>query len=298
LLKKRLISAAIVIGGTLTFVALDIWANNFGCPGIWLLPLAFYLILGSSFECATMIGPSLGSIRTPAMLGTLAIMIAGCMPMLWPLGGSNYPADCGLGKLGWPLAATAIVQVSCFAWFFSTFKAHSGTFMRASLAGWVSAYFGVCFAFAVGLRLIDPTNWGLFVLVGIIVVTKSSDAGAYFTGRLLGSRKLCPAVSPNKTIEGFVGGAVVACVVAWLYFNLGTNALFDSKVSLSVGSCIALGWLLTVTGLAGDLLESMFKREFCIKDSGNLLPGLGGLWDITDSLLPAFVVGYLFFQAS
>jgi phosphatidate cytidylyltransferase len=291
-----LISAAIVISCTLAFVALDIWANDFGCHGMWLLPLGFYLIFGSAIEAVSMLRSSHGSIALPALLGTLFVMTVAALPMLWPLSGSPYPPACSFGPLGLPLAAIALVQLGCFAYFFWGYAANSGAFQRAVLSGWLSSYFGACFAFALAIRRIDPDGWGLFLIVGVIVVTKCADSGAYFTGRLIGKHKLCPGVSPNKTIEGLLGGVVFACAAGWAYYTFGSRALFSAPVNISLMGIVLLGIVLTLFGLVGDLLESVFKRETGHKDSGKLLPGLGGLWDVTDSLLPAFVGGYLLFQ--
>ncbi len=221
-------------------------------------------------------------------------MLAAALPVYWPLSGSPYPSDCLLGRLGWPLAAGAIAQLGCFAWYMPSYRVQSGDFSRAILAGWVSVYFGGCFAFAVALRTTGTSGWGLFLVVGVITVTKFADAGAYFTGRALGKNKLCPAVSPGKTVEGLLGGMLSAVLVAWVLFGMVAPRMFGSDAvrALPLG-CIVLGVLLALAGVCGDLLESVFKREMGCKDSGRLLPGLGGLWDVTDSLLPAMVVGYL-----
>lgn len=296
MLKNRLISAAIVISLTLGFVAMDAW-SDFGCPGIWMLPVGFYLILGSALECSIMLRSSVGNITLPTMIATTAVMAAAATPMLWPLSGQAYPANCPLGPFGLPLVVGVISQLACFAWYFSRFEANSGIFQRAILAGWVSTYFGSCFAFALAIRMMGSGAWGLFLIVGIILVTKCSDAGAYFIGKLTGKTKLCPTVSPNKTIEGLVGGMLVASIAAASYFVFAGNAFFGNVQAHWLG-IVLLGVGLTVAGLVGDLLESVFKRETGNKDSGKMLPGLGGLWDVTDSLLPAFVVGYLLLQTN
>lgn len=260
-----------------------------------MIPLGAYLIFGSAIECVGMCnkGP-VGSIAAPALLGCASVMLASTVPVYWPLLGENYPRDCALGHLGWPLAASVIALVGCFAWYIPNYQANSGYFARAVLAGWVSIYFGGCFAFAVALRLTGSSGWGLFLLVGMIVITKFADAGAYFSGRALGRTKLCPAVSPGKTVEGLIGGMAVAVLVSWIYFGVFASTVFGSeKVQAGIVGIVGLGVLLTLAGVLGDLLESIFKREMGSKDSGKLLPGLGGLWDVTDSLLPAAVVGYL-----
>ncbi len=305
MLRYRLLSALIVIASALVFVALDAWLpiqiadRETGvlltCTGCWMVPLGAYLIFGSAIECVDMCGKGLvGSIAAPALIGCGGVMLAAAIPVYWPLLGETYPTDCGLGRLGWPLAASAIAMVGSFAWTIRNYQPHSGHFVRAILAGWVSVYFGGCFAFAIALRMTGTPGWGLFLLVGIIVITKFSDAGAYFSGRALGRTKLCPAVSPGKTLEGLIGGMLVAMLVAWIYFGCCAPAMFGAtSVSVAPLGIVVLGVLLTLAGLSGDLLESIFKREMGCKDSGKLLPGLGGLWDVTDSLLPASVVGYL-----
>ncbi len=236
----------------------------------------------------------IGSITAPALLGCAGVMAASSIPVYWPLLGEPYPSDCQLGPLGWPLAASAIALVGCFAWYFRNYQPDSDVLQRAIMAGWVSVYFGGCFAFAIALRLTGSAGWGLFLLVGVIVITKFSDTGAYFSGRAWGRSKLCPAVSPGKTIEGLVGGMLVAILVAWIYFGLCAPWVFGhAAVHATPLGIVLLGVSLTIAGVMGDLLESIFKRELGCKDSGKLLPGLGGLWDVTDSLLPASVVGYL-----
>jgi phosphatidate cytidylyltransferase len=295
LLRNRLISAFFLISGSLVFVGLDAWTDNFGCPGFWMLPLGFYLILGSAVECTTMISRSpTGSVARPALIGCTLVMLSGCIPLLWPLSGQAYPSAMSLGKLEWPLIAAAVSLIGCAAYYFPDFQANSPQFVRSILAGWISCYFGICFSMAIAVRMIGPPSWGLFLLIGLVVVTKLADSGAYFAGRALGRTKLCPKVSPNKTVEGLLGGMVVSSLGAWIYFGPFADALLgDSTVGISLAGSAIVGVCLTLAGLQGDLLESVFKREFGCKDSGTMLPGLGGLWDVTDSILPAVVVGYI-----
>lgn len=256
-------------------------------------------MFGSAMECVAMARKSsVGSITWPALLGCGGIMLAACVPVYWPVSGQAYPVDCLLGPLGWPLAASAIALIGCFVWYMPRFEPGQGFLGRASLAGWVAVYFGICFSFAVALRLTGTSGWGLFLLIGVIVITKFADAGAYFAGRALGRTKLCPAVSPGKTVEGLLGGIVVATLAGWIYFCVAAPQIFpEDAVQVGLVGVIALGITLTIAGVLGDLLESIFKRELECKDSSKLLPGLGGLWDVTDSLLPACVVAYLVVMA-
>jgi phosphatidate cytidylyltransferase len=299
LLRYRLLSAFIIISLSLCFVGLDAWYPVGNCHGAWMIPLGAYLIFGSALECTALLrGTRFGPVDRPALIGCAGIMIASIVPMLWPLSGQSYPKDCILGELGWPMTAAVFALVGAFAWHLPNYQTGNHDFERAIIAGWIAAYFGICFAFWIATRLIGDSAWGLYLMVGVIVVTKFSDAGAYFAGRMLGRRKLCPAVSPGKTVEGFFGGMIVAILAAGVYFGIFASIGFGAdRVRADWKGIVALGVLLTISGLFGDLLESIFKREAQAKDSGKLMPGLGGLWDVTDSLLPAPAVAYIIFVA-
>jgi phosphatidate cytidylyltransferase len=120
------------------------------------------------------------------------------------------------------------------------------------------------------------SNGRLFVLF-LFLTTWSGDAGAYYTGKILGKRKLYPTVSPNKTVEGALGGWIVSIMIAFV-----SKMVFLPM--LSTTDAIRLGALLGVVGQVGDLVESIFKRSAGIKDSGSLIPSHGGLLDKIDSL--------------
>jgi phosphatidate cytidylyltransferase len=120
----------------------------------------------------------------------------------------------------------------------------------------------------------------------LLLVTWGGDAGAYYAGKNLGRRKLYPSVSPNKTLEGAIGGWVASLSLAVL-----SRELFLPVLSIS--DALWLGALLGVVGQAGDLVESMFKRCAGVKDSGGLIPSHGGLLDKLDSL--AFNAPVLFY---
>ena len=120
-----------------------------------------------------------------------------------------------------------------------------------------------------------------------LLVTMSSDTLAYFVGRFLGRRKLYPAISPNKSIEGALGGlagAVGGALIAKAWFMPGLGIL----------ACLVLGVLLGSLAQVGDLFESMLKRGFKVKDSGGIIPGHGGILDRLDSLLFVFPPAYYY----
>ncbi|MSR33841.1 MAG: hypothetical protein EXS12_03440 [Phycisphaerales bacterium] len=116
-----------------------------------------------------------------------------------------------------------------------------------------------------------------WALAWAVLTVKSGDIGAYFSGVALGKNHIAAWVSPKKSWEGLVGGIILSCVVGAAL----TNALGQS---ILVG--VAFGALAAFIGMLGDLAESILKREALAKDSGSILPGMGGMFDVMDSLLP------------
>ena len=142
--------------------------------------------------------------------------------------------------------------------------------------------------------------YNMLLPVSIFVFLWINDTGAYCTGSLLGRHKLFPRVSPGKSWEGSVGGAVFVLLVAVLVSYIDENAMLASMGAMPTGlnmlEWMGLGLTVVVFGTLGDLVESLFKRTLGIKDSGNILPGHGGMLDRFDSSLmaiPAAVV-YLY----
>jgi phosphatidate cytidylyltransferase len=132
---------------------------------------------------------------------------------------------------------------------------------------------------------------GTVLLMFPIAVTWATDTGAYAFGRLFGKRKLIPSVSPAKTIEGALGGLLVAVLGAWLYVTFLMKPFAQLSV-LPLG-IVLFGIAVGVVGQLGDLAESLLKRDAGVKDSGKLLPGHGGILDRFDSLLFVLPVAYL-----
>ena len=141
----------------------------------------------------------------------------------------------------------------------------------------------LCYAFSCIYMVLN--TYGLAFLFLVLNFSCICDSGAYFVGVTLGRHKLCPSISPKKTVEGAVGGvalSLVATVIIALCFNL--------KAYLA--ELLIFTPVLCVVGMAGDLFASVIKRNVGIKDYGNLIPGHGGILDRFDSILliaPAFV---------
>lgn len=124
---------------------------------------------------------------------------------------------------------------------------------------------------------------GTIFLFFVIAVTFLSDTVAYFIGRRFGRTPLAPKISPKKSIEGAIGGILSGCATAVLIKFLDSS-IFNIIPDFSYIHILILGFLLCISGIAGDLFESMMKRDAEIKDAGGLLPGHGGILDRLDSL--------------
>lgn len=122
---------------------------------------------------------------------------------------------------------------------------------------------------------------GLFWTLLLLCCIWGSDAGAYFVGRSFGKNKLWPAISPNKTIEGAIGGVLISAVISAVF------ALFVPDL-LTIPRALLIGVSCAVLGQLGDLVQSAYKRVYGIKDSGSLLPGHGGILDRCDSWIIVF----------
>ena len=132
----------------------------------------------------------------------------------------------------------------------------------------------------------DGDSRGLAWLLVVLLTTWLCDTGQYLTGRTWGKTPLSPRISPKKTREGFAGGLVFAAVTSALGFWL-----FDLGVNLLIGALF--GVAIAVLAIFGDLTESLLKRQAGVKDSGDFIPGHGGMLDRIDSLLFAFTGGWL-----
>lgn len=137
------------------------------------------------------------------------------------------------------------------------------------------------------LLLLRSLPFGREWIFLVLLIVMAGDTAAYFTGVSMGRRKLYPAISPNKSIEGALGGLAGSIAGAFL-----SKVLFFP--SLATLDCLVLGFFLGVLGQLGDLFESMLKRSFGVKDSGKIIPGHGGILDRLDSLLFAFPPAYYY----
>jgi phosphatidate cytidylyltransferase len=124
------------------------------------------------------------------------------------------------------------------------------------------------------------------ILLGVLFIIWGNDSGAYIIGSLIGKNKLIPHVSPNKTIEGFLGGGLFCFLIAYLNIHVFSNiAAMDALLNLKPLAWYLIAGVVFIFATMGDLVESLLKRSLEIKDSGNILPGHGGFLDRFDAFL-------------
>lgn len=226
------------------------------------------------------------------LLGTLA---AALLPIIVYLGSPLYATH----LLTAVLLTTMVLQLSKRE-IREAIASVSATFFGVFYVGWLLAH-AVSVRFihgdllrldGAGVAALSP-EIGLFFTILCLGASFGCDAGAYFVGRRYGRRRLAPAISPNKTVEGALGGVLIGGVVAVgvkLFFDAFLPETTSSRFPLSAAA--GFGIALACAGTLGDLIESLLKRDARLKDAGRLLPGVGGVLDRIDSVLLAFPVMY------
>ena len=168
---------------------------------------------------------------------------------------------------------TAIVLYGIFAVIMVLVKHNEFDLGKIALVYGLPIPFGLAFCF---LSTIITTDSGLYYLLLLLNFSSICDMGAYFTGVTIGKHKLCPEISPKKTVEGAIGG-----IVSSVIFTVVISLLFKK---FSIGILLAT-IPLCILGMIGDLFASAIKRSVGLKDYGNLIPGHGGIMDRLDSII-------------
>ncbi|MGB5947284.1 phosphatidate cytidylyltransferase [Paenisporosarcina sp.] len=203
---------------------------------------------------------------------TLFALFAFLMPSEWA---SSLMETTGYTKIDFALIAVLLLLT------YTVVVKNRYTFEDAAFSILGALYVGIGFFYFIETRAAGTE----FVIFALLIVW-TTDSGAYFTGKKFGKKKLWPEISPNKTIEGFIGGVTTAIIFAIVY-------QWISPISSSYLILIVVTIIASIFGQVGDLVESALKRHYKVKDSGNILPGHGGILDRFDSLL--FVLPLLHF---
>lgn len=270
-LLHRLITGPLLIA---LIVAL-VWLDELLTRGAW--RGAFILAFG------LVVAPLIAR-ETTRMLASVGIAVREWLGMAAAVAGFaavSLAARTATAELATALVASLFVAV-LGAGLFTFSRGHNVKGVLAATAGLLLAtvYGGVLLAFWPLIR-IDHSAW---VLVGAVLTTKSCDIGAYFTGMTIGRHRMIEWLSPKKTWEGLAGGVATATVVGSL-LAVASSSLPSANDHIPIWAGALGGVLAGVVGQLGDLAESLFKRDAGMKDSGRLLPGMGGALDVLDSLL-------------
>ncbi|MCI5057129.1 MAG: phosphatidate cytidylyltransferase [Flavobacteriales bacterium] len=192
-----------------------------------------------------------------------------------------------------PLTLLLVVVPLAFLFFlFELFKKHPNPFTNISfsLSGiiYIAFPFGILNYVVMYPGLMASEYYHPEMLISYFLILWASDTGAYFAGNFFGKTKLFERISPNKTWEGFAGGIALSVII-----SIVVSRFIDH---IDVIDWMVIGFMISVFGTLGDLVESYFKRGLGIKDSGNILPGHGGILDRFDSLLLSVPFVFVYFR--
>ena len=294
-IAKRTVTALLTAAGV---VALFLWCPLKAIPPVLvvlsaLVQLEFYMMV-RKYEPVTWFGIFIG--------------------VVWMAASAAYPAaDISITSflIGLPIFFVAAFFILALIVLFSGRRASPVGALASTWAGFFYVPFMMSFFLrmiqtAGGTTLLDPpwfampeTRVGLYTLFAFLAAAKVSDMGGFAFGMALGRHKMCPSISPKKSWEGFAGSVLGACLVSalftWVAVRGGWAADCPFWRFATYPRAGAAGILIATFGTLGDLVESRFKREFGVKDSGSFMPaGMGGFLDMFDSILFIPALAYPF----
>jgi phosphatidate cytidylyltransferase len=266
---------------------------------LWVLTVTF-ATLASARELIRLLDATTAKPAAAAVYGgVMVLLVANWAPHIvneverWGApAGVDLPHDplASVHVMSWSLWAFVSVVMVTLVRQALRFK-RAGTTM-ATIAGTVLAitYIGLLGAFIFQMRWLEGFYHGLIPLASLVAASKGADTGAYTIGRLAGRHKLWPELSPNKTIEGALGGALFG--VGFVLIVTAVCRFILRVPTLTWTAAIGFGVLVSTAAQLGDLMESMIKRDCAQKDASNTVPGFGGVLDVVDSMLFAAPVAY------
>lgn len=221
--------------------------------------------------------------------------------------GANPSASSPMAHIGWPAMTAMLAIVVLFIREMALYEPHGGAIERLTAAVFTIFFLGLPLACVVGLRLLHADADaaenvgrplpGMLPLLSLVAVAKAGDIAAYLGGTLLGRHRLASRISPGKTVEGAAASLLGSSAAAWLVIGKldvpSVEGAVQGPVAGPWGGWLCFGILVGLAAMAGDLAESLVKRECGAKDSGRFLGGLGGVLDLVDSLLFAAPVAWM-----
>lgn len=288
MLHLRLIMGVVFVAGIVAAVWLDelLFART-GIPGVVVMPLLLALGLAAGWEV----------VRIFARLGTrLSVAVTSVAIALGFVASGLTPINvAGISGISIVCTAGAVVLIGALM-FYSRGKNTRGVAMAAGGTLVAFVYIGLMGGFLLALRK-EHSAW---LMLGILLVTKSCDIGAYFTGRIFGRHKLIEWLSPKKTWEGLAGGVVASTAVGALAVWAAGDAVdrvTTAGLTLDPWQGALSGFIFGLVGQGGDLVASLLKRDAGVKDASQAIPGFGGFLDVIDSPLAVAPVAYWLFLA-
>ncbi len=257
-------------------------------PGTWLMPVAVLLAVLASGEILRLCrSAGLKPIGWVVYFGNVLLVVSPWFVVLNPF------RFAGVGKTSWPMMVLAVCVLAAFLGEMRRYDRSKGVTANLGATVLSMVYVGLMLAVVVQLRL----AWGIGALASLVIVVKMGDTGAYTVGRLLGRHKMAPVLSPGKTIEGAIGGVAFSTLGAWVSFVWLVPWLCERELPATLTpwwGWALFGIVVGISGMFGDLAESLLKRDAKSKDSSSWLPGFGGVLDVLDSILLAGPVAYVF----
>ncbi len=291
MLSRRLISSAVVITAVLLLMWLDHWMGRSSAPARPGVVLAVVLLVVASVggeELRRMI--PVGPQRPQAAVILIAVLLS-TMPSFMPVLFPGHMADCVVGKFGWTSMGWAAAAGWAFLVEMLRYRASEQALERIVRTIFIAIYIGML-SFLAQLRYLIDNSWGLVAVLSLVVTVKMSDSFAYLIGRWIGKHKLSPVLSPGKTIEGGLAAIVFGVFGALLVLYPVAYCLTGSIGRTTLLNGIIFGVVVSIVGIWADLVESLIKRESDCKDSGALIPGMGGVLDVFDSILGAAPIAF------
>ena len=301
MLRWRLILGTLFIAALVLLCYLDCVVPR---PGTFLLPVALMLGWVGVVELLEMFNHR-GRMPIPWVVyaGVMISIVLAGLSVLWP-GAAEAQIP---GQVGWLAIGLAVGLQLAFIGEVARYDGRWQSTVNLGLEAFIILYLGGALGFIVLLRQLNANpavndgRQGMLALISLIAIVKMSDTGQYTAGRLFGRHKLAPQVSPGKTWEGAIGGALFAAVAAWIVFGWAAKYFTSSPESVAglfsdysrLARVTVYAIALCAAGIIGDLAESVLKRDAGVKDSSAWMPGFGGVLDLLDSLLGAAPVAYL-----
>jgi phosphatidate cytidylyltransferase len=285
-LRWRLLMAAAILLPVGLLLWLDV-NRNAGIPGLWLIPIGALVMVLATAEVLDMLSVrEVVPAKWPVFAGGILVFLSGCIPAMVRAANASPPLS-PVSLLGYTSAALTMAVALIFVVEMVRYREPGKTTQQLALALFAVVYPGFLMALLAQLRFVVDNGWGMAALISVIFVVKWSDTAAYAAGKTWGRHKMSPRLSPGKTVEGGIGAICGAALASWVYFQWLVPLALGAAARTSGWGCIAYGIIVGLAGMAGDLAESLLKRDAGRKDSSRWMPGLGGVLDILDSLLLA-----------